>query len=295
MLTFRAAVGSLWWRPAACPRERAIMAGLVAAIAGAWVALIAVAVGAASGGSGGGGMAGMAGMSGMSGMAGMPGMAGMSGVAGMSRMASAGASAGTSPGRDGLLLGGLTVAGVGMWTLMIVAMMLPTALPAVRHVAANSLRRRRPRAMATFAAVYGLVWVAFGVLVLAVSPAWSGADRAAVAAVALAVAAVWQLSAPKRRALRDCHRPSPLPPTGRRATAGVVRFGARNASACVRSCWAMMLAMSVAATATTFWMLAITGLVLVEKLAPRPRQATRAGAVVLGAGAVAVAVSALVA
>ena len=115
-----------------------------------------------------------------------------------------------------------------------------------------------------------------------------------MAAGALALAAGWQLSAPKRRGLRDCHRPSPLPPTGRRATAGVVRFAVRNGTACVRSCWAMMLAMAVATTATTFWMVAITGLVLVEKLAPRPRQATRAGAVLLGAGALVVAAGALV-
>ena len=46
---------------------------------------------------------------------------------------------------------------------MVVAMMLPTALPAVRHVAANSLRRRRPGAMLTFAAAFVLIWVAFGV------------------------------------------------------------------------------------------------------------------------------------
>ena len=136
--------------------------------------------------------------------------------------------------------------------------------------------------------------MACGLVILAVAPAWSGLDRAAVAATALALATAWQLSAPKRRALRDCHRPSPLPPTGPRATAGVVRFGLRNGTACVRSCWAMMLAMSVAASAATFWMVAITGLVLVEKLAPRPRQATRAGAVLLAAGSLAVAATAFI-
>jgi len=52
--------------------------------------------------------------------------------------------------------------------------------------------------------------------------------------------------------------------------------------------------MSVAVTATTFWMLAIAGLVLVEKLAPRPRQATRAGALVLAVGAAVVTAAALI-
>ena len=291
MPQLRAAAGCLWWRPAACPRERAVMAGLLAAIAGAWIALVAMAVGAGSGGGGSGSV--MSGMAGGRGMAGMSGMAGMDGMAGMPGMSSS-ARAGASTAHHSMLLGGGAVVAVAMWTLMAVAMMLPTALPAVRHVAANSLRRRRPRAMATFAAVYALIWVAFGALVLAASPAWAGLDRTAVAAGALALAAAWQLSAPKRRAVRDCHRPSPLPPTGRRATAGVVRFAVRNGTACVRSCWAMMLAMAVAATATTFWMIAITGLVLVEKLAPKPRQATRAGAVLLAAGSLAVAASALI-
>jgi predicted metal-binding membrane protein len=56
----------------------------------------------------------------------------------------------------------------------------------------------------------------------------------------------------------------------------------------------MMLAMAVATTATTFWMLAITGVVLTEKLVPRPRQATRAGALLLAAGSAAMAAGALI-
>jgi predicted metal-binding membrane protein len=284
MPALRAAVGCLWWRPSACPRERAVMAALVAAIAGAWIAVVAIAVAAISGGSGDG--AGMSGMPGMGGMAGMAGMQGMAGMTGSER-------AGVSAAHHSVLLGGSTIAALGMWTLMVAAMMLPTALPAVRHVAANTLRRRRPRAMATFAAAYLLIWVAFGALVLAAAPAWSWLDRTAVAAGALTVAAVWQLTPFKLRALRDCHRPSSLPPTGRRATAGVLRFAWRNGGACVRSCWAMMLAMAVASTATTFWMVAITGFVLVEKLAPRPRQAIRGGAFALALGAVLVAAGGL--
>ena len=290
MLRLRSAAWHLWWRPSACPRERAVMAGLAAAVAGAWIVLVAMAVASAPGGSD--TRSGMAGMAGMAGMSGMSGMAGMGGMADMPGTPSAHAS--LSSGHQSMLLGGGAAAAAGMWALMVAAMMLPTALPAIRHVAANSLRRRRPRAMVTFAAVYLLIWIAFGVGILLVAPAWSGVDRTAVAAGALALAAGWQLSAPKRRALRDCHRPSPLPPTGRRATVGVVRFALRNGTACVRSCWAMMLAMAAAATATTFWMVAITGLVLVEKLAPRPRQATRAGAVLLGAGSLAVAAGALI-
>ena len=114
-----------------------------------------------------------------------------------------------------LLLDGVALSAVAMWSLMVVAMMLPTALPAVRHVAANSLRRRRPGAMLTFAAAFVLIWVAFGVVLLLAAPAWSALDRTAVGAGALALPAGWQLTGTS--AVRwPSHRPSPLPPTGRR-------------------------------------------------------------------------------
>jgi predicted metal-binding membrane protein len=265
-------------------------AALLAAIAAAWVALIVIAVSAAAGPSSGAGgaMAGMGGMAGMAGMQGMSGAGGMAGMAGMPGMSRSGA-----PAMHHGMLGMGGTASMAMWALMVLAMMLPTALPAIRHTAANSLRRRRARAMGTFAAVYLVIWLAFGAILLVASQAWTALDRSAVAAGALALAGVWQLSLPKRRALRDCHRPSPLPPSGRRATGGVARFALRNGTACVRSCWAMMLAMAVATAATTFWMVVIAGLALTEKLAPRPRQATRAGAVLLTAGSVVVAASAL--
>jgi len=177
---------------------------------------------------------------------------------------------------------------------MVVAMMLPASLPAVRHVAANSLRWRRRRAMATFVAVYVSIWIAFGVLLVAVSPLWSAIDGTVVLAVALALAAGWQLTVHKRRALWDCHRPSPLPPRGWRATVGVIRFGLFNGLACFRSCWAMMLAMGVASSMPIFWMIAITGIVTTEKLAQKPRHATRAAAALLAAGAIVVGASALI-
>jgi len=123
--------------------------------------------------------------------------------------------------------------------------------------------------------------------VLLVAPLWSSIDRAAVLALALALAAGWQLTAYKQRALRDCHRPKPLPPRGRRATVGVMRFASCNGFACVRSCWAMMLVMGVASSAMMFWMIAITGIMTTEKFAQKPRHAARTGAALLAAGAIA--------
>ncbi|WP_328965251.1 DUF2182 domain-containing protein [Streptomyces virginiae] len=177
-----------------------------------------------------------------------------------------------------------------MWAFMSVAMMLPAAVPALAHVGTNSLRRRRQRAMATFAAVYLAVWIGYGALLRAPAPLWARLPDDVALACALALAAAWQLTVHKRRALRDCHRSSPLPPSGPRAVAGACRFGLRQGWACLRSCWALMLVMAVASgrSGMLVWMAVLTGIVLTERLARKPRRPTRLAAAALAAAALAV-------
>lgn len=183
--------------------------------------------------------------------------------------------------------------GLAVWVLMCVAMMLPAALPALAHVGENSLRRRRRRAMAGFAAVYLAVWTGYGALLLAIAPLWSRLPGDAVLAGALALASGWQLTVRKRRALRDCHRSSPLPLAGLRALAGTGRFGLRHAGACLRSCWALMLVMAVAGggAAMLGWMAALTGIVTAERLARTPGRCANVAAAALAAAALAVALT----
>ncbi|MER6448726.1 hypothetical protein DEJ51_34110 [Streptomyces venezuelae] len=185
---------------------------------------------------------------------------------------------------------------LAMWTLMSVAMMLPAAVPVLEHVGTNSLRRRRQRAMATFAAVFLAVWIGYGALLLWIAPLWARLPGEAVLASTLALAAGWQLTVHKRRALRDCHRSSPLPPSGWPAVAGAGRFGLRHGGACLRSCWALMLVMAVAngsggGSGMLGWMVLLTGIVTTEKLARKPRRPTHLAAAVLAAAAVAVALA----
>ena len=172
---------------------------------------------------------------------------------------------------------------LGSWTVMAAAMMLPAAIPAAHHVAVNSLRWRRHRAVATYVGAYLAVWVAYGAVLVAL-PARPPLP------VALAVAAAWQVSPWQARALRACHRTVPLPPTGRRATRAVLRFGGRNAAACVATCWALMLVMAAAPAATHLaWTLALGVAVAAQRVARRPRHAAR----VVGAGSAAAAAVAL--
>ncbi len=182
--------------------------------------------------------------------------------------------------------------GMPMWSLMALAMMLPAALPATSHVALNSLQRRRGRAVSEFLVAYLLPWLAFGGLALLLLALLPGQATVMLAA-ALAIATLWELSPAKRWALNRCHRTSPLPPSGWRASLGATRFGVLHGGACVVSCWPLMLVMAAAPSARLAWCAGLGGVSLAEKLAQRPRRSARRVGMALGLGFVAAALAAL--
>jgi predicted metal-binding membrane protein len=167
------------------------------------------------------------------------------------------------------------LAAAPMWALMSAAMMVPSTLPTVRHVAVHSIWWRRRRATGEFVLAFLAVWVLFSVLVLGALGSWRAASSGWALAGALALAAAWQLTPFKQRALRACHRPSPLPPQGWRASLGTARFGWRDGAACVASCWAMMAAAALAGPTALLWMGGVAAVVTAEKLAEKPRRAAR--------------------
>lgn len=176
------------------------------------------------------------------------------------------------------------IAGLPGWSLMVVAMMVPVTLPAVRYVGLNSMRRRRVRAMALYTAVYVGAWLLFGVTALAADhllDVHAGLGEPTLLALALIVAAGWQLSRAKRRALFACGRTVPLPPLGRRADAGCARFALLHAWRCIRSCWSIMLVMVVVGHSSLAWMVALTALVAAEELTVTGRRLTQPAAAVL--------------
>jgi predicted metal-binding membrane protein len=185
----------------------------------------------------------------------------------------------------------MALAGMPMWSLMALAMMLPAALPAASHVAVNSLRRRRGRAVSEFLAGYLVLWLGFGVVVLTGLAALP-TDRAVILlAAALGVATAWEISPAKQWALRRCHRATPLPPTGWRASVGATRFGVLHGGACVASCWPLMLVMAVAPSARLAWCAGLAVLGLAEKLTLKPRRRARRLGALLGVGFVLAAVA----
>ena len=180
-----------------------------------------------------------------------------------------------------------------MWGVMALAMMVPVAMPAVRHVAGKSLYWRRRRAAAEFLLVFLGLWTTFGVLALEPIAGWRPAGSPFALPAALAIAALWQLTPLKVRALQACHRSRPLPPRGWRASHGVADFALHNGSACLASCWAMMVAASVPGPGRLLWMGVLTVAMSAEKLAERPRTASRRVAALLAAAALGVAAALL--
>ncbi|GAB3785243.1 copper chaperone [Nocardioides ungokensis] len=129
------------------------------------------------------------------------------------------------------------------WVLMVTAMMAPLLIPAVRHVYARSLRRRRRRAIGLVTVGSMSVWMLGSLALLVVASllrSVTGSTQLAWAA-GLVVAVVWQLSPWKQYSLnRHCTQP-PLPSFGWSADRAALRYGVTHAAWCLASCWALML------------------------------------------------------
>lgn len=155
------------------------------------------------------------------------------------------------------------------WTVMSVAMMVPLTLPAVRHVAHNSLRVRRARAIAIYLGVFVGGWVLVGLVALPVLSGLRGGlgiDGSLLLVAALVGAAAWQLTPAKRRALFACRRTVPLPPLGSRADVACARYGIQQSTRCLVACGPIMLAMVLVERGALAWMAGLTAIVVAEAL-----------------------------
>jgi predicted metal-binding membrane protein len=196
------------------------------------------------------------------------------------------------PGTD---LGGLGWY-VGIWTTMMAAMMLPSALPMVVLFSRVSRERAR-RGFAElvpswlFVAGYLAVWTAYGLVaygiyraVIAAGTEWLAWDRAGpyVAGAALAAAGLYELTPLKDVCLRHCRSPLHfLLHDWREGRLGAFRMGAEHGAFCVGCCWGLMLALFALGVMSLFWMAVVAAVILAEKLAPAGDRLTRLFAVAL--------------
>jgi predicted metal-binding membrane protein len=241
-------------------RGRLAVVALLFALAGVAWWLAAVRMGGMNAGMAGTGRAGMAGMHGRA----------MTG------------SAGTELGTLGWFL--------TTWIVMMAAMMFPSLAPTVALYARVTRRRGTHRAL-LFASGYLLVWGAAGGAAYGLFEAgralfggelaWSRAGST-VAAVVVALAALYQFSPWKDACLGRCRGPLGfILGCWRDGRVGALQMGARHALWCLGCCWALMAALFALGIMSLAWMAVVAALVALEKTLPWRRLATAATSLVL--------------
>jgi predicted metal-binding membrane protein len=211
---------------------------------------------------------------------------------------------GVHPGHGGdASAGGYALLFVVGWTVMCVAMMLPTSLPVLSafHAIAGS-RPDRPTLVSLVVLGYLAVWTGFGVVVygghqalqhLSLASGWGQTPAIATPALLL-LAGAFQFSSLKHRCLDRCRTPLAFVLgywQGRKERRRALRLGIDHGAFCVGCCWALMLLMFVVSVHYLGWMLVLGTVMAVEKnVAWGRRLSAPLGAVLIAAG-VAVAVA----
>jgi predicted metal-binding membrane protein len=204
------------------------------------------------------------------------------------RMAGMDAGPGTDLGALGWFL--------GVWVVMMAAMMFPSLAPTVALYAKMTRQRGASRPL-LFTSAYLLVWGAaglgayglfrFGRSVLGGDLAWHAAGRWFAAGV-LATAALYELTPLKNVCLAKCRSPLGfLLGRWRDGRAGALGMGARHAGWCLGCCWALMAALFALGVMSLTWMGVVAGLIALEKTLPWRRLATWGTAALLLALAIA--------
>ncbi len=205
------------------------------------------------------------------------------------RMLGMDAGPGTDPGTLGFY--------VVSWVLMMSAMMFPSIVPMVLAFGFVQRRRRdrgkvdRLVSSSVFVAGYLLTWTAFGLLAygLYVSvrslsiPAlsWHRGGPYLAGGVLLA-AAIYQLAPTKDACLRRCRSSLDFVLTHwRDGPMGALRMGVIHGAWCVGCCWGLMVALFALGVMSLTWMVAIAGLIAIEKLLPRKELANHLVAITL--------------
>ena len=172
---------------------------------------------------------------------------------------------------------------IGVWVVMMAAMMFPSVAPTVALYARMSRQESR-LAPLVFTAGYLLTWGAVGVLAFAFVDvinaidgdvlAWDSAGRW-IAGGTLVVAAVYELTPLKDVCLGKCRSPLGfLLGSWKGGWSGALRMGAKNGAWCVGCCWALMASLFALGVMSIAWTAFVAALIALEKTLPWRRVAT---------------------
>ena len=179
---------------------------------------------------------------------------------------------------------------LGVWVVMMAAMMFPSVSPTVALYSRMS-KRRTPVAPLVFTSGYLLTWTSAGLLAFAISDggrrllgtelSWDEAGRW-VAGGTLIVAAVYQLTPLKNACLTKCRSPLGfLLGSWRDGLWGALKMGARHGAWCVGCCWALMASLFALGVMSIAWMAFAAALIAAEKTLPWGRAVTYGTAAIL--------------
>jgi predicted metal-binding membrane protein len=162
---------------------------------------------------------------------------------------------------------------VGVWTLMMAAMMLPSVAPTA-SMYARTVRSHRTVRLAGLVTGYLAVWAvaglpAYGLAWLGgwLTSAHPGVAHGAGIAV-FAACGLYQLTPVKDRCLAHCRSPLGLllHYGSYRGRLRDLRVGVHNGAYCLACCWGLMLILIAAGVMNVAVMVGLAALVLVEKL-----------------------------
>jgi predicted metal-binding membrane protein len=171
---------------------------------------------------------------------------------------------------------------IGVWAVMMAAMMFPSVAPTVALY--SRLTKARSLALPLlFTSGYLLTWAAVGAAAFGVAVgggsfaggvlSWDRAGRW-VAGATLIVAAVYELTPLKHACLGKCRTPLGfLLGAWRDGPRGAVGMGVRHGAWCVGCCWALMASLFALGVMSIAWMAVVAGLIALEKLVPWRRLA----------------------
>jgi predicted metal-binding membrane protein len=181
-----------------------------------------------------------------------------------------------------------------MWGAMMVAMMLPSAGPAIllfARVHRHSIETAAPPTLA-FLAGYLACWFGFsafaaGVQLALASPMSMALESRAGSAALLIAAGAYQLSPLKDACLGRCRSPAEfITRHYRPGQWGAFRLGLLHGAYCVGCCWLLMALLFVGGVMNLAWIAGLTLLVAAEKLLPGGTWIARiAGIAMIGWGA----------
>jgi predicted metal-binding membrane protein len=172
-----------------------------------------------------------------------------------------------------------------MWSVMMTAMMLPSAAPLILLYGAAARRSRQRTARQhtyALAAGYLAAWTVFSLAATALQRALASlllvspmmeAGSSRVSAILLVVAGVYQWTPLKHACLRRCQSPLGfLMARWREGWSGAFRVGLEHGSYCIGCCWALMLLLFAGGVMNVVVIAGLTAWVAFEKLAPFSRR-----------------------